>query len=609
MPAASGGGAMVRIPGHVLPALARATRIKESRAEMRAKGSEPMRLTLVLKHDDQKGFERYLHDVYRRKSANFRRFLTQREIAARFGPSRKDYDDVLAYLRKNGFKLTDGSTNRMTITVLGTRREAERAFDVEIGDYRIADRRFRANAHDPALPSGIAAHVESIVGLANLARPHHAVVSTTRNLAAASCPVMEALCTGQVGAAARQIWADTCLSSLRTQGSNDWENNLEALSAAECQHAGSPAVALRAADAAQPPARTVTRGAALDGSGQTIGLIEFDSFRQSDVFDYFAYLGFPGYGQLHLSEVKVSKGAAPGPDEDEVLLDIDTVLTLAPGAQVVVYDAPFSGAGTSFQELLNDSIGGNPKIISNSWSYCEDQTTPADVQSIDALFQQAAMASTTIINDTGDSGNTCLDGSAGIIGVPADSPNATAVGGSALTSGPGLTYGSETWWDGANDTPPTGQGGYGTSEYFSTPAYQSGLNAGPVRSIPDVVANADPAAGTEICEADAGGCPTGLIYGGTSFSAPVWAAYIARLSQEYGGPLGFLNPLLYQFAGTAAFHNAASMGSDFAHVGLGSLNLDALYVLWKKIAVGPAGVYSTTTLFVKPAADGSVPGG
>jgi subtilase family serine protease len=421
--------AMVRLPGHVLPALARATRIKESRAEMRAKGSEPMMLTLVLKHDDQKGFERYLHDVYRRKSADFRHFLTQREIADRFGPSRKDFDDALAYLRKNGFKLTAGSTNRMTITVRGTRREAERAFDAEIGDYRIEDRSFRANEQDPALPREIAAHMESIIGLANLARPRHAVVSTTRILAAAACPIMVPLCGSQSGAASRQTWADTCLSSLRTQGAYGWENNVEALNTAECQHAGSPAAALRAAEAAQPPAQTVTRGAALDGSGQTIGLIEFDSFRQSDVDDYFAYLGFTGSGAPDVRETKVNGGAALGPDEDEVLVDIDTILTLAPRAIVQVYDAPFSVEGTSFQALFNAATGDGAKIISNSWSYCEDQTTPADVQSIDALFQDAALGGITVINAAGDSGNTCLDGSAGIIGVPADSPNATAVGG------------------------------------------------------------------------------------------------------------------------------------------------------------------------------------
>ena len=50
----------IRLPGHVLLALAQAT--VESGGK--AKGKEPLTLTLVLKRDDQAGFERYLQDVY-----------------------------------------------------------------------------------------------------------------------------------------------------------------------------------------------------------------------------------------------------------------------------------------------------------------------------------------------------------------------------------------------------------------------------------------------------------------------------------------------------------------------------------------------------------------
>ena len=57
-------GPMVRLPGHVLPALARA---KQYRTHARAKAVEanqPLLLTFILKRSDQAGFDRYLHDVY-----------------------------------------------------------------------------------------------------------------------------------------------------------------------------------------------------------------------------------------------------------------------------------------------------------------------------------------------------------------------------------------------------------------------------------------------------------------------------------------------------------------------------------------------------------------
>ncbi len=154
-------------------------------------------------------------------------------------------------------------------------------------------------------------------------------------------------------------------------------------------------------------------------------------------------------------------------------------------------------------------------------------------------------------------------------GVPATSPNATAVGGTTLTIGPGDTYVSETWWDGSNATPPTGQGGFGVSRFFGRPAYQNGLTSATNRSVPDVAVAADPANGMTICLASQGGCPNGLSYGGTSYAAPQMAALAALFNQARGSNLGAYNPIVYPFANTPAFHNAASMGSDFAHVGLG----------------------------------------
>ena len=53
---------------------------------------------------------------------------------------------------------------------------------------------------------------------------------------------------------------------------------------------------------------------------------------------------------------------------------------------------------------------------------------------------------------------------------------------------------------------------------------------------------ADPAHGAMICQASDGGCPTGALYGGTSISAPTWAAYTAVMNDALGHNLGFVNP-------------------------------------------------------------------
>ena len=64
--------------------------------------------------------------------------------------------------------------------------------------------------------------------------------------------------------------------------------------------------------------------------------------------------------------------------------------------------------------MINDGVS----IISNSWAYCEDQTTQADAQAIDTILQNAAIAGISVFTGAGDNGSTCLDGAAGVVSVP-----------------------------------------------------------------------------------------------------------------------------------------------------------------------------------------------
>ena len=565
-------------------------------------GDIPITLTLTLKRDDQAGFERYRNQIDDPHSPNFRHFLTQTQIAARFGPSQRSYDKVLAYLRANGFELIEGSSNHLTITVRGTRAEAERAFHARIADFRIGKKTFFANQAEPAMPAAIAASVQSVTGLSNYARPqptHIAIFSAVcaivvgymsamfgldPNTAAGKACILSALAwciNSNAVAAGYGVLINAKLSCPPLQNlSTGTLNDAELIAGLN----GAPAFAPAAVPADVPAAASPWPG--VNGAGQTIGLVEFDSYNTSDVADYLNLTGAPASELSNLSKVDVDGGTAPGSGEDEVLLDIDTAMTIANGAKVVVYDAPFSGAGTSFQHVFNAAVTGGATIISNSWAYCEDETTQADADSIDTIFQNAAVSNISIFNGAGDSGSTCLDGAANTVAVPADSPNATAVGGSSLSLGDGATYGSESWWDDSATTPVAGQGGFGVSKFFTAPGYQKPFVA--MRSIPDVVANADPFHGVEICQADKGGCPSGLEYGGTSMSAPEWAGFTALLNQSQGKNLGFLNPLIYPFSATAAFHAPASMSppSDFAHVGLGSPDLPVLNQMLAHASIG-----------------------
>jgi hypothetical protein len=650
------GAGFVRLPGHIPGALASATPLSAQTipggtntstgastgtgtgtGTTATTASAPMTLTLVLKRDDPAAFDRYMRDVYDPNSKHFRHFLTQTQLTRQFGPSRQTYRSVLDYLQQNGFELVEGSNNRLTLTVRGTRSQVERAFELRVGDYRLGEQAFYANSSDPALPADLAGHIQGIAGLSNLAFPKPGIALILAFCAAAvSLMGLNAFNMGNAAAASAktaatleaEFAAAAASSAAKAAGAGAVAGGVVCAFAALGTAAGDYLDNATGGPAPGPPPQLGPRpwvGRAWNGfngwlnslgdqpvqgvSGrdksmrpgtkaaqastpgnnpaQTIGLVEFDTFNTSDVVNFLAYLGAPASQIDDLTQVPVNGGVAtPGSGESEVLLDIEAALTIAPGAKVVVYDAPFTGRATDYSAVFNAMINGGVTVISNSWASCEDQVSQADAQAIDAVLQTAAASGISVFNGTGDSGSTCLDGSPNTISVPADSPNATAVGGTSLTFGPGYTYGSETWWNGTNAVPPTGQGGYGVSRYFAVPSYQSALNSGSGRSVPDVSMNADPISGFFLCQADAGGCPTGGAYGGTSLATPVWAAIAAMINNRVGKNLGAYNLQLYPLAGSAGFHNAASMGSDFAHVGLGSPDIDNLSLLLAGQTVG-----------------------
>jgi Pro-kumamolisin, activation domain/Bacterial Ig-like domain (group 1) len=647
VPGLSGPGTgWARIPGDAplaLPSRALAG------AASAAGPSRRLTVTVTLRRSDQAGFERYLEQVYDRGSPLYHRFLTPAQQADRFGPSASAYSRVRAWLVLNGFRVTQSSANRLSISARGTRAAAQRAFDTPIESFRAGRRAAYSNTEAPALPRALAPYVQAVSGLSDRAQPvsapAHLDLPTTFSLCLGSELAVLGGFIGLTGGIFASVLADiltiivfelgvliplavgiavvgvvglVALTALcgvvASSGSSPPPPPPSGPPSPPCvPQPGAPCILISPDRPGSDRARRAARSSAA-GAGdpaQKIGLLEFDTYRPSDVTDWLTLVGVdPGDSPAsRLSEVNVNGGVgSPGAGESEVLLDIDTVLGLAPLAPTsyVVYDAPPS---TSFVQMFQTMIAAGDTVISNSWSQCEDQTPIADAQAIDSVLASAAGAGVSVVNGTGDGGSTCLDGSANTVGVPADSPHATAVGGTTPTFGPGLSYGHESWWGSSASSPPSGAGGFGVSRYFTRPAFQKGLTSSSMRSVPDVAFNADPAAGLELCQADAGGCPNGLMSGGTSMAAPEVAAEVADLNASLGRDVGDLDAALYPLAGTSAFHTAASMGSDFAHVGLGSPDFSNVYLKLAGKSVGSvSGTQSLAVGVGQPQADGSQQG-
>lgn len=141
-------------------------------------------------------------------------------------------------------------------------------------------------------------------------------------------------------------------------------------------------------------------------------------------------------------------------------------------------------------------------------------------------------------------------------------------------------YGGEATWNEFNVFGLGTSTGGGVSSLYSRPSYQEDLRhryptilgssvRASGRTTPDVSFNAQIHGGVLAFLGFLGG---GLwaVFGGTSASAPAWAAIIALLNQANGGPVGFITPAIYDLSREAmqrSFHDI-TLGENSDTAGL-----------------------------------------
>ena len=140
------------------------------------------------------------------------------------------------------------------------------------------------------------------------------------------------------------------------------------------------------------------------GAGTTVALVEMAGagFSQSDIATFANCYGItPGPGQI--TEKDVLGGGATGGGTVEAELDIETVLSLAPKANIEVYEGGTSaGLYNVFSQIVNDDTA---KIVSASWTNgCEAYVGQAYQNSENTLFQAAAVEGQSVFVAAGDQG-------------------------------------------------------------------------------------------------------------------------------------------------------------------------------------------------------------
>ncbi|OBI84044.1 peptidase S53 [Mycobacterium sp. E740] len=301
--------------------------------------------------------------------------------------------------------------------------------------------------------------------------------------------------------------------------------------------------------------------AGFTGKGSTIVIFAFDSAEQDDLDRFADSSGLPRFSPEIV-------GGKPAESHGESAMDLQMAHAIAPEARLVVVnarptvegDGAYEKIGRLFESVDRDYPGA-VWSLSIGWG-CEAFVSAADLAPVEAALAAAQRRGTSAFDASGDTGGLECKGGERWSAPPgpddigldaiASLPTMTSVGGTTLSTGTRGQWLAEDAWV---DSPLSQGSSGGVSKLFARPTWQDQLSverdSAGRRLVPDVAAVADPFTGVRFIFGQ-----QEVVGGGTSQSAPIWAA-LTVLMNEYlvangGKPVGDLNPLLYRVAAGSA---------------------------------------------------------
>lgn len=493
-------------------------------------------VTVALAPPDPTGLASYATAVSTPGSADYHHYLSVAAFRSQFAPTDSQIAAVRSALSADGLSPSPVSANGLEVRFSASAGQLSKAFSTSFQQVTVpGGRTAYANTSAPALPSSIASTVQSVIGLSDLVTPKPAgpvAVAPVSHAAARQPRIAKAdpqPCSGATADATANsaLTADQLASAYDLTGLYDQGD---------------------------------------EGAGVTIGLFETEPYLTTDITAYQACYGT----DATVTNVVVGSAPATGSDNDtESTGDIEDVIGLAPQASVVVYEGSVS-VDADVISLFNRMVSDDrANVISTSYGYgCN--VAPADIVAAENTdLEEAAVQGQSFMTASGDDGSEGCGFTAGgspRVDDPAGEPFITAVGGTQVTAlGPPL---SETTWNdnggGSNGgvspvaTMPAYQLDASSSLNVISPQYSTGAPCGApageyCRESPDVSADASGESGYAFY---INGQWTAMA--GTSFASPLWAALVALADGSTGcegSDLGFINPSLYQLAGSSSYHS------------------------------------------------------
>ena len=443
----------------------------------------------------------------------------------------------------------------------GTAATIERAFGVQLRDYRTNDGTFYSNDSEPKLPGSISPYVHSIDGLND--------IQQMRTMADAVQPASPRFVAGPAVAPGPTIQRNATAKAPAPQP--DLTNGFY-----DPQDIYSPGVYDYAALQRQGHCCNPTHVSTGSPAQTSIAIATFGTQASSDFTGF--HNAFPYLAQ-NITEYYID--GTPTTSDFEGTMDAEWSLATSNSfgsyldtAHVYLYDGANTNNAT-YTDIYNQMLNDNrARVFSTSWS-CTEWTgcTSDTMETRSGIFSSMAAQGWTLVTASGDRGayDDCHDV---MVSYPASDPNVLGVGGTWLQLNASDQWLAETAWQ-ANPQGCANNGGGsggGCSFQFDRPSYDNQQLCGVARSVPDVSLNAD-----WYNE------PQNYYYngalrlnGGTSIAAPEMAGFFAEENAyraSFGsGPLGVANYPVWdaaQYTGTHRPFYDITVGCNGNDIGQG----------------------------------------
>jgi subtilase family serine protease len=547
--------------------------------------SKTISVTLWLRPQAESAADQLVEQLYDKSSANFHQWIREGQSDTALEPSAQQAAIVQKFLADRHLKVSAVGANNLFVKAEGTVRDVEDAFLVEIHQFRSHGTTYRANTTDPWIEEPAGSLVAAVSGMSEHRMGPHLIRAVDPD-SGQPFPAVPLAVSPKGAFFSAQCFREPEKQTFTTSGGlpkATYFGNRYGQDITNTALGTLPPCGYQPSELQTAYGLNQLYAAGLDGAGQTIVIVDAIG---SPTIAQDAELFSQVYGLPDLTaanfHVYFPGGQPPTPDQGwatETSLDVEWAHAVAPHANIALVIAPTPNDSDLQAAILFAVQHHLGNVISNSYGEAESDEPAALLLTYNRINRLAAARGISVHFSSGDGGDSNPSGiTANLVlpgvSTPADSPWATAVGGTSLALDRQNHIAFQTGW-GTNLTrivdtvalgsPPVvpplqvgvgfdfGSGG-GSSGFFAKPAFQARL-PGTKRLVPDISYLADPFTGVEIiCDGDSCGGSPGpgvLVIGGTSLACPMFSALWAIANQRAGEGLGQAARLLYQLPHSA----------------------------------------------------------